>query len=469
MIKAFRSRLALKVFLLTALLMGACCSITYACVARFAPYIYSHNISEIEELVYEISLVLSEIDVMEYPYFFQDYLDILADQTDDEYTVHVFDASGAEIALPQFRSYTGRQIGDFDDLKTSTRFTFFPLDDTEEYTLFAAPNTAKESQITEALDKSLPILSVIIVVISVIAAFFYTWYLTRPIKQISRISRKMANLDFGGLCPTGRIDEIGVLSASLNELSGKLSAALRSLTSANQALKMDIDRERQLKQQRREFFSAASHELKTPITIIKGQLQGMLYQVGRYRDRETYLAKSLETVELLEKMVQELLVISRLDAPGYTLSKTEFSLDQLISERMFVIEDLFIQQELRVEKFLTPDVFLCADRQLLTRALDNLLGNAALHSPAGNQIIVKLWKDSEQVSLSIENTGVSIPEEDLPRLFEAFYRVDSSRNRKTGGSGLGLYIAKTILDLHGIAITMENTRQGVRVTLIEKT
>ncbi len=111
---------------------------------------------------------------------------------------------------------------------------------------------------------------------------------------------------------------------------------------ANQKLQADFDMERQLERQRAEFFSAASHELKTPITIIKGQLQGMLYQVGRYKDRETYLAKSLENTDTLGKMVQELLTISRFDTPGYTCKKSNLNLSNLINDRLAAFEDLFM-------------------------------------------------------------------------------------------------------------------------------
>ena len=110
-----------------------------------------------------------------------------------------------------------------------------------------------------------------------------------------------------------------MLSHSLNDLSKKLAAALSELQEANQKLQADSDRERQLERQRVEFFASASHELKTLITIIKGQLQGMLYQVGRYKDRETYLSEFLEVTDTLEKMVQDLLTISRLDTPGLYL------------------------------------------------------------------------------------------------------------------------------------------------------
>ena len=126
--------------------------------------------------------------------------------------------------------------------------------------------------------------------------------MTAPIKKVSKLSKQMADMDFSGFCSAGRTDEIGVLSDSLNTLSRKLEVALSELQEANQKLQADIDMERRLEKQRVEFFAAASHELKTPITIIKGQLQGMLYQVGRYKDRETYLAQSLEITDTLSSV-----------------------------------------------------------------------------------------------------------------------------------------------------------------------
>ena len=237
------------------------------------------------------------------------------------------------------------------------------------------------------------------------------------------------------------------------------------LKGANQKLQADIDKERELERQRVEFFSATSHELKTPITIIKGQLQGMLYQVGRYKDRETYLAQSLEAINTLEKMVQELLTISRLDTPGYVCKKSDIDFSRLINERLIAYEDLFMQKELNIEKSVTPELHIMGDIQLLQKVLDNLLGNAATYSGMGNYIFVRLWNELGKIKLTIENTGVHIPDEDIPKLFEAFYRVEQSRNRQTGGTGLGLYIVKTILELHGAEIEIANSAQGVIVSV----
>ena len=444
--------------------MVACCSVTYLCISHFAPYIYSHDLAEVEELADMLSEELSHIPKEEVQYFIQGYNDILTRQYDNEFAFHLFQNSGKEIALPDINKFTGNKIDDYKSTDTTGEYEISFVDSTETYILLLAKNTNKESQVVLALQKTLPILSVTILLVSVIAAFFYTWYMTKPIKKISKLSKQMADMNFSGLCPTNRTDEIGVLSHSLNDLSKKLAAALSDLQEANQKLQADIDMERRLEKQRVEFFAAASHELKTPITIIKGQLQGMLYQVGRYKDRETYLAQSLEITDTLGKMVQELLTISRLDTPGYTCKKSNLNLSNLINDRLTAFEDLFMQKDLTVEQSISPEVYILGDMQLLQKALDNLLGNAAAYSEAGNQIIVKLWEENEKVNLTIENTGAHIPDEAISKLFEPFYRIDQSRNRQTGGTGLGLYIVKTILNLHEAKIEVANTLQGVIVS-----
>ncbi len=452
MIKRIRSSLSAKVFMITAILMAVCCSVTYFCITQFAPYIYTHDLSAIdEELPYFVEDI-SHFTKNEALLAIEDYSSQIIEKNDGEFVFHLFQSDSEE--LKQFNK---------NDTSRWCQLTF--ADSAEEYTVFFSKNTEKESQVVEALQKAIPVLSIVIIAVSIIAAFFYTVYMTTPIKRISKISKQMAALDFSGLCTVRRTDEIGILAGSLNDLSGKLSSALSELQSANKQLQADIDKERELERQRMDFFSAASHELKTPITIIKGQLQGMLYQVGRYKDREIYLTESLEVTDTLEKMVQELLTISRLDTPGYACNKNEFDLSSLINECLSVHEDLFMQRELTVEKFISPEVFVWGDMRLLQKVLDNLLGNAAVYSPAGNHIFVKLWQNDNKAKLTIENTGVHIPDGDIPKLFEAFYRVDQSRNRQTGGTGLGLYIVKSILDLHGAEIEIENTGQGVMVSV----
>ena len=461
-------------FLLTAALTAACCMMTWFCIAQFAPYIYRHDLSEADELLPYFAAEMAQFTREEAKYAIPEYARILRDELDDEFTLHLFRSDGREIAIPNtdpladwqsavagLDSLTGGELRQFDGKETTRRCTLRFEGDAEEYTLLIAKNTDKESQVAEALKKALPVLSAVILAVSVAAALFCTAYLAAPVRKISKTAERMAALDFSGQCSARRGDEIGVLAGSLNTLSEKLSSALNELQGANRRLQADIDRGRELERQRMSFFSAASHELKTPITIIKGQLQGMLYRVGRYRDRDKYLARSLEAVEGLEKTVQELLTISRLDAPGDTGRREALDLSALIEERITAHEDFFAQRGLAVEKEIAQGASIEGDARLLQKAVDNLLGNAAAYSPAGGSVFITLREESGGVKLTVENTGAHIPEEELPKLCEAFYRVEQSRNRQTGGTGLGLTIVKTILDRHAAALTIGNTERGV--------
>lgn len=310
------------------------------------------------------------------------------------------------------------------------------------------------------LVRLLPLITAAILLVSVVGAYLLSRYYSRPLIAISQTARQMAALDLTGQCEVRRQDEIGVLAASLNEMSAQLSTALADLQAANGQLKQDIEREREQERQRVEFFTAVSHELKTPIAIIKGQLEGMIYQVGDYKDRDTYLRHCLKTTNDMEALVKEILAAARLGGSDFRLVCTDLDFSGLLQSvcRKFLgpMEDKQIALTLAIQ----PGVHCPGDLRLLEKAFDNVLSNAVAYSPAGARITVRL----QEGVCTIENTGIQIAEEDLARLFTPFYRVDKSRSRNSGGSGLGLYITKTILDRHSIRHTLANTENGVKFT-----
>lgn len=313
------------------------------------------------------------------------------------------------------------------------------------------------NQAAEAMKQTLPFLLLVIVGISLLGSFFYARFITRPIVSISQIAKRIAALDFGARWMRRREDEIGALGNSLNLLSDNLSGTLHKLEKANQELQRDIERERELDRQRLAFFSAASHELKTPVTILKGQLSGMLAQVGVYRDREKYLARSLEVTGRMEGLIKEILTISRIESGSFSLNASPIDLSELMTKQLALDEELLEQKKLRLDAQIIPEVLVRGNESLLANVLDNVLMNAILYSPVGAAIVVRV----KNYGFSVENTGIFIPEESLAQLFTPFYRVEQSRNRKSGGSGLGLYLVKSILELHGASCAMENTERGV--------
>ena len=316
------------------------------------------------------------------------------------------------------------------------------------------------NQSVEAMKRVVPWLLLAVAGLSLLAAFFHARLIARPVTEISRIARRIAALDFSARWQSGRRDEIGALGESLNLLSDNLSGAMAELERANAALRHDIEHEREMERQRLAFFSAASHELKTPVTILKGQLGGMLAQVGVYRDREKYLARALEVSGHMERLIREILTISRIESGGAALKYEVVDLSALLAAQLESVEELIAQRAFKLTANIQPDVQLRGNADLLSNALDNILMNALLYSPEGAAI--RIWLSTD--TLRVENDGAHIPAEALKAVFTPFYRVEQSRNRSSGGSGLGLYLVKLILELHGAHCAVENTATGVRFT-----
>lgn len=328
-------------------------------------------------------------------------------------------------------------------------------DQGELYTLYVTPRVEAENLAVRALVQMAPWLLLTLLVFSLLCAFGYSRYITRPIVRLSGIAGRMAQLDFHWECGEHRRDEIGRLGRSLDEMARRLSAALAELESANRALRREVE-------QRTAFFSAASHELKTPVTILKGQLSGMLEGVDVYKDRDKYLLRSLQVTGRMENLIREMLEISRMQGGSAALNCEQVDLAALIERQLALDAGLLEQRGQRLVTELTPGITVSADVSLLSKVVGNLAANASLYSPEGAEIRVWCGTLQGHPALTVENSGAHIAQEALPHLFEAFYRAEGSRNRSTGGSGLGLYLVKVILEKHRASCTIENTPQGVR-------
>ena len=333
------------------------------------------------------------------------------------------------------------------------------------YSLYVTPRMEAENLAVRALVQMAPWLALALLTFSLLCALVYSRYIALPVVRLSGIAGRMANLDFNWECKDNRRDEIGKLGRSLNEMAKRLSAALKELEAANHALRGEMEQERELDRQRMAFFSAASHELKTPITILKGQLSGMLEGVGIYRDRDKYLLRSLQVTGRMEALIREMLAISRMETDSSFVPEESVDLSALAERQLALDAGLWEQRHQRLTARLEPGITVSGDASWLGKAVENLLSNASLYSPEGAEIRVVCGISDGCPTLSVENTGVRISQDALPHLFEAFYRAESSRSRSTGGSGLGLYLVKMILERHDASCAIENTSDGVKVTV----
>lgn len=315
-----------------------------------------------------------------------------------------------------------------------------------------------ESEASDSIALFFPFAILAIIIIALTVSSFYSILISRPLIKINKVAKKMAHLDFDNIIEISGEDEIGELSTSLNLMNKNLKESFDKLEKMNSKLTEEIEMERKLEKERREFIATISHELKSPITIINGQLEGMIYNIGKYKDRDKYLKESYDVTQKMSELVQEILHLSerengefKYNFKNVNISKTTKS---VISELKYFIDE----KSLVLESDIEEDVFIFSDEKLIKKVITNVVKNAITHSPHNEKIIINV-KYNE---LSVENTGVIIPQDQIGEIFNAFYRIDKSRNRKTGGTGLGLYIVKTILDKHeNIRYTIENGEKSV--------
>jgi len=330
-------------------------------------------------------------------------------------------------------------------------------------TLFVSATFQPIDEASQVLVRFLPYISIIVLVIGVGSAYFYSRFITKPLIYINEGAQKMANLDFSEKIEVRSMDELGELSNSLNDMSVNLQQAMLELQQANQQLKSDIEKEREAETQRREFFAIVAHELKTPLTVMKGYLEGMIYNIGPYQDRDTYLKKNQEIVENMEQLVREILSMSKLEQHTFKPQIENIILTELIETITKDLTFFASQKSIQIIKQMDFALFVSTDRILLEKACKNIIHNAIMYSPHNEKVYIKLRQDTKQnhIELQVINTGVKIEEEHIQHIFKPFYRIEKSRNRNTGGSGLGLYIVKQIFESLLITCTMKNTEKGV--------
>lgn len=320
----------------------------------------------------------------------------------------------------------------------------------------------------KVLNRILPSLGVITVIVSILIALFFARYITRPILKVNEASKRMVKLDFRKPYSEKRSDEIGILGENLNQLAEHLEDTLQELKEKNQILQDEIQREQEMERKQLSFFAAVSHELKTPVTILKGQIQGMISGIGGYKDRDKYLKRSYEVVFSMEGLIQEILDVSRMKSAGFLLNFSTISLDSIVKGIIQEWEDIATDRGVTLHTEIEEKTEICADRVLFQKVIGNLISNAVKYTPDNGNIWCKVYKNEEGVIFSVENNAEHISEQEIPKLFDAFYRREKSRNRKAGGSGLGLYIVKMIVELHHYECDFKNTNQGIEVKIVCK-
>lgn len=291
-----------------------------------------------------------------------------------------------------------------------------------------------------------------VIVLILFASLYFSIKIARPLLKINQTTKKIANLDFSEKITVHSKDEIGDLSHNINQLSATLHSYIGKL-------REDIEKEKQLERTRKEFISGVSHELKTPLSVMKSCIS--ILKDGVAVQKKDYYFEAMEKeVDKMDLLIVDMLELAKYESGTYKMQMDEFYIDKSIESICGQLAPEISGKHLRLSVQLIP-LEVIANQHRIEQVITNFMTNAIRYTPENQEIIISTIEETNQAVVCIENKGAHIPEEQLDKVWDRFYRGDMSRQRSDGGTGLGLAISKNILELHGVEYGVANTKDGV--------
>ena len=299
-----------------------------------------------------------------------------------------------------------------------------------------------------------------------VVASFISKKSTNPILQLNDIANKMAKLDFSQKYRvTDTEDEINELGRSINTMSDKLETTIKQLQKSNIELEKDIEEKSKIDDMRKQFISDVSHELKTPIALIQGYAEGLIENVSTDEEsRKFYAEVILDETNKMDRLVKQLLELMKLEYGKKEFNNEKFDINELINEVIRKCEVMLQKNNIQVEFESKKPIYVWADEFYIEQVVTNYFTNAIKHTEEiGNNKKIKITVKqlNDKMRITVFNTGKTIPEEDLTRIWGRFYKVDSSRNRQDGGTGIGLALVKAIMNNYQNEYGVNNKKDGV--------
>ncbi|MFK4427314.1 MULTISPECIES: sensor histidine kinase [Bacillus] len=291
-----------------------------------------------------------------------------------------------------------------------------------------------------------------VVVLIFLASFYYSKQIAKPLLKINDTTKKIAHLDFTEKIPITSKDEIGDLSQNINTLSNKLHSHIGQL-------EQDIEKERKLENTRKEFIAGVSHELKTPLSIMKSCISILKDGVAEHK-KDYYFQAMEKEVDKMDILILDMLELAKFESGTYNMKMDSFYIDGVIEEICEQLSAEIEKKELSVHKHICPAEVI-GNQNRIEQVIVNFITNAIRYTPEKEDIIISTIDGKDHIKVCIENKGAHIEEEQLDKIWDRFYRVDAARKRSQGGTGLGLAISKNILELHNAEYGVKNTEDGV--------
>ncbi|MCK9858441.1 HAMP domain-containing sensor histidine kinase [Paenibacillus sp. ATY16] len=304
-----------------------------------------------------------------------------------------------------------------------------------EWAVFITPDHVRQ---VRSFQRNTFTILITLLVVGCILILFAARYLVKPLKMMTAATTRIAKGDFGVQLPMSHKNELGELADSINKMAHSLS---------------------QLETMRRDFVSNVSHEIQSPLTSIGGFAEALRSEDLTEGDRNRYVGIIKQESSRLSRLSENLLKLASLDSEHHPYKPVTYRLDRQLRDVVLSCEPTWLAKRLTVE-LLMEETVIKADEDQLSQVWINLLANSMKFTPEEGKISFQLSEKNGYAVVRISDTGSGIPEEERDRVFERFYKIDPSRDRSEGGSGLGLSIVKKIIDIHGGTIEIEDAEQG---------
>lgn len=306
------------------------------------------------------------------------------------------------------------------------------------------------------------------IILGGIAIVFITERFTKPIEELNDIANEMSNLNFKRKYRIHDTqDEIDELGKSINTLSDKLEDTIHKLKLSNAELEKDIENKSKIDEMRKQFISDVSHELKTPIALIQGYAEGLVDGViTDEENKKFYQEVILDEANKMDKLVKRLLELMKLEYEDRKFNDSKFDIVEVINEVIKNSKVVLEEKNIEIEFKENNPIYVFADDFYIEQVITNYFTNAIKNVLEVNgkkriKISIKNAKEEGKIRISVFNTGNKIDEENLNRIWTRFYKIDESRDRSKGGTGIGLALVKAIMTKYNSAYGVANKKDGV--------